>query len=95
MKNVKPSVLKNIFPWDSVFQNPEAEDVACYVMSALAHSGDTFRKLTEEEYIQIRTEMGNPPGGKSKEWFSKVAPYCVSIDTIVSFSPKWKEIVEG
>ena len=50
---LKPSDFTN-FPYDSVFHNTEREMVARNIMVILVRTGNTWRELSWEEYLQER-----------------------------------------
>ncbi len=76
-------------PWGSVLQNCESETVAANVMRILKRTGDTFRPLSEDEYVREREKDGHFTRAELG-LLGKVADYCKSPDTAKLFSPAWR-----
>ena len=55
-----------IKPWNSVLAKCEAEVVACNIMVILKRTGDTWRRLTVEEYEAERLKDGNYTYGEER-----------------------------
>jgi len=85
---MKPSDFTK-FPYDSIIQNSEHEEIARNIMVILKRTGDTFRELSWEEY---KTERKNDGGftNSEKPFFDRVKKYCISEETVKSFSPTWR-----
>lgn len=83
------------FPYDSVFHNSERENIARNIMVILARTGDTWRELSVEEYLQERIKDG---GGDTYNWqhgsessmFPEVVKYTVSEEMARKFSNEWR-----
>lgn len=78
------------FPYDSVTQNTEHEVIARNIMIILARTGNIWRNLSWEEYVQERIKDGGYCYNE-KSMFDKVVGYCVSEDAARLFSPSWKK----
>ena len=103
--NNKPSDFAKIEPMSSVTKEAHHETVAMNIMRVLAKTGDTFRKLTFEEYIAERiapnhtkvdgnyTFVGHFFGVESEDvMFATVAPYCESAEKASEFAPAWNKL---
>lgn len=84
---MKPSSFIK-FPFSSVCKNIEHEIIALNVMKILKRTGDTFRKITFEEYQTERSKDGNFNMAE-QQLFDKVIRYCQSAETAVLFSEEW------
>lgn len=86
----KPSDFKN-YPWDSVLHKCELESIAQNIMIILARTGDTFRKLSYEEYKNELNKDGQYAQGETD--FNKVidSGYFKNADTAQLFSKEWKD----
>lgn len=80
-----------VYPWDSVFQQSESETIALNIMKILAQTGNEFRELSYEEYEARRQRDGNY-SARERDYFEKVASYCVSEQAARIFSLTWKAI---
>jgi hypothetical protein len=89
MKELKPSDFTE-FPCSSVLQKSEAETVAQNIMKILKRTGDEFRPLSKEEYIDQREIDGNFSRGELS-YFDQVIDYCKNADTAQLFSKVWKQ----
>lgn len=79
------------WPWSSVKQNSECEQIAKNIMVVLKRTGDTFRPLTWEEYkSDIETRERTVPDSE-KAYFDNVIDFCKSADTAQLFSESWKK----
>lgn len=89
---MKPSDFQNQFPGNSVFSNNEHETIAQNIIVILSRTGDTWRELSWEEYLEQRMLDGKSE--KSFEYwkFMNVNDYCISEDGVRSFSPFWRNI---
>ncbi len=83
-------VPSNFFkqPYDSRLQSFKAETVARNIMVILARTGDVWRPLTWDEYMEHRLRDGSFTTSE-KAIFDKVAPYCVSAERALQFCPSW------
>jgi hypothetical protein len=75
-------------PMGSVLQNSESETIAANIMTILSRTGNTFRKLTWDEYKSERLKDSNF-SEREKSYFDKVIDYCKSPDTAKSLSNNW------
>lgn len=82
-------------PWDSVFQQSEYEAIARNCMVMLERTGNTWRQLTEEEYVAARVADGARKYDAENElrYFRKVVEYTTSAGQAAKFSPTWKQIL--
>lgn len=74
MERTKPSDFCGQ-PYESVLQKSEAETVAANIMHILKRTGDTFRDLSEEEYIKERKKDGHFTI-QEMDFFRQVIKYC-------------------
>lgn len=87
---MKPSDFTE-YPWSSVFRNSECETIARNIMIILKRTGDNWRKLEWEEYVDERGKdgaSGYSVGGE-KEYYDKVVEYTTSSKAAKLFSPTW------
>lgn len=85
------------YPWGSVFQNSERETVALNIMKILSRTGDSFRNLSWEEYLEERVKDG---GGNTHNQdylsehtcFLDVAKYTTSESGARNFCPDWSKV---
>jgi hypothetical protein len=89
---LRPSDLSNIYPLDSVTQKSECETVCKNIMMILERTGNQFRDLTIEEYVNERKK---DCGYSEIEllFFEKVQKYTVSEATARLFSPAWDKAI--
>ncbi len=87
---MKPSDFTK-YPFDSVLQNNECETVARNIMVILRRTGDEFRILSWGEYKQERVKDGGFTMSE-KDYFDRVAGFCVAAESAQAFSPAWKNI---
>ena len=78
------------FPLGSVLDKCEAEVIAIKIMKILSRTGNTFRKLTFEEYRKEREKDGNFEEMLEYMYFKRVWPYCKSAEDAMAFSKVWK-----
>jgi len=83
-----------IQPWGSMLQNSESETVAVNIMVILKRTGNTWRKLTWDEYKKERLKDGNFTENE-KPCHDKVIAFCKSPDTAALFCPDWEKVVEA
>lgn len=87
----KPSDF-NSYPWSSVSQNSETEQIAQNMMVIMKRDmGDKWTPPTWERYKGIRQEDGGFSMAE-RALFDKVLPYCKSEDTARLFSPTWAKV---
>jgi hypothetical protein len=91
MKPMHPSTFA-VFPWSSVLQNSQSEQIAKNIMVILGRTRDIFRPLSWEEYKEERLKDGQFTEGE-RYYFDKVIKYCQSAETAVLFSRSWAELV--
>ena len=86
----KPSNFTN-YPWNSVFENSEHETIAVNIMFILKRTGDEWRELTWEEYVEERKKDKVDLIGKLivKKRFERVQPYTTSPEEAMNFSKYW------
>lgn len=77
-------------PWDSVQQSTEAETVARNIMVILSKAGDTFRRLSWEEYREAWLKDGRFTE-MERVYFEQVWPYTLSAEKAAMFSPVWAQ----
>lgn len=87
-KELNPSDFKKIFPRNSVFHNYEHELVAKNIMVILDRTGNIFRELSYDEYVEHRLKDGNY-SMQEKYYFDNVQKYCVSSEKVMTFSASW------
>ena len=83
----KPSEFTK-WPWCSVLQDSNAEQIAVNIMVILKRTGDTWRTLTAEEYRAERQKDGGFSPTEAR-WFEKVAPLVATEVLARKFSPDW------
>lgn len=90
---VLPSQFK-AQPWGSVTQKSECETVARNVMVMLSRTGNQWRELTPEEYLQERVKDGASLSDAQWElpYFRRVVQYTISPEAAREFSPAWANI---
>ena len=83
----KPSAFKE-WPWNSVVQQSEAEQVAINILVILRRTCDTWRDLSLEEYKANRLKDG---GFSEREegLFKTVYPLVCSVEKARKFAPAW------
>lgn len=86
---LRPSDFARIDPYESVFRQAEYKTVAQNIMICLKRTGDTFRKLTLEEYITERNYAKSPYHSSEAYYFNYVIDYCISADKAKTFSRAW------
>lgn len=87
-KEMKPSNFTK-YPWNSVLQNGESEQIALNIMVILKRTGDIFRDLTWDEYKSERLKDKNFSEGE-QTFFNKVIDYCKNEDTAKLLSETWR-----
>lgn len=85
---MKPSDFTK-HPFDSIFSKNEHEVIARNIMVILSKTGNIFRQLSWDEYVDYRLKDGSFTG-KEKYYFDKVLPYTTSEQMAKDFSPAWK-----
>ncbi len=91
-KKAKPSDFIE-FPYGSVKQKCELEQVTVNIMVILKRTGDEWRDLPWEEYKAERLKDGNFTG-REKNYFEQVKKYAKSALTAALFCPGWAKIYE-
>ena len=76
-------------PYDSIFQHMETETVARNIMVILYRTGNTWRRLTWDEYQTEREKDGDVTGGEFNEFHAAIN-YCTSPEQAAVFSPEWR-----
>jgi len=82
-KKLKPSDLKKIHPWDSVFQDANLEGTMSFIINKMAEFFNEWG-INYSKYKEI-----NPETKLSKEDFAKYEKYLKSQDTIRLFSKSY------
>lgn len=90
---MKPSNYTNA-PMGSVAQKAEPEWVAQNIMKILARTGDTWRVLSWEEYMEERlkdsaTDKGGGFSRYEQKYFDMVIDYCASPESANRFCKDW------
>jgi hypothetical protein len=88
---MKPSDFLKEWPWDSVFQNRETEQIARNILVVMKRCGDTWERPTWLIYKKHREADGNFSQSE-REYFDKAYPYLKSEDTTRLFSPVWGKL---
>jgi len=78
-------------PYDSVFENHETEEVARNIMVILSRTGDSFRRLSWEEYETHRVKDGNF-SQTEKRYFERIVGMCASEESARAFSEAWQVV---
>lgn len=81
-------------PWSSVFGKSEHETIARNCMVILKKLGDEWKKLTWEEYCEVRKNDGASERSLhgEKKYFDDVVEYAESPEDAMAFSPTWRRI---
>jgi len=87
---MRPSDFQH-YPWSSVEQSAEAETIALNIITILKRTGDEFRALSWEEYVQERTKDGSFSQAE-KRYFDNVVEFTVSAEAASKFCLLWKGI---
>lgn len=87
-----PKNLSTIKPWDcclKVRHKSEYETIAQNIMKILSRTGNTWRKLSFEEY---KTERLKDSEWSDREeiYFNEVVGYTISAEKAATFSSSWK-----
>lgn len=96
--DIKPSDFSQTYPWDSIFQDANAETIAVNILKILKRNGDTWRLLTEDEYKEARFEDPNLAElhlDAELEYFNQVCQYLDNPENAAKFSPDWNEILKN
>ena len=85
------------YPWGSVFQNSERETVALNVMKILSRTGNAFRALSWDEYLEERVKDGggntyNQDYLSEQVCFLDVVKYTISENDARKFCPDSSKI---
>lgn len=79
------------YPWNSITQHCEDEIVAQNIMVILFRTENTWRKLTQEEYVSERKKDGEY-SSLEIDSFDRVIEYTDTPENAAKFSPEWKNI---
>lgn len=90
---MKPSNFQKASAMASVLQKAEAETVAENIMTILKRTGNTWRRLTYDEYKKERKKDGNY-SSEEEYYFNQVIDFCISPETAKLFSPGWRAVAE-
>lgn len=89
-----PSDLVKKYPFESVFEKSEHETIALNIIRVLERTGNTWRKLSYEEYKTERLKDGNY--SKQEEiYFEQVLKYTENPTIAAKFSSEWKKVVQS
>jgi hypothetical protein len=88
----RPSDFR-LHPWSSVLGQSEYETIARNCMVILSRTGDTWRTLSEEEYLLERAKDAKGSFTHELPYFRKVLPYTSDPEQAVQFSRSWAEVV--
>lgn len=88
----QPSAFKT-FPWSSVRQDANDEQIALNIMVILSRTGDQWRALTWDEYRAEREKDGNFSAAE-KPHFDAVVDFTVSPATAALFCLAWRQIAK-
>jgi len=85
------------YPWDSVFHNSERETVALNIMKILSRTGNKWRNLSWDEYLDERVKDGggnthNQDYLSEKTCFEDVSKYTTSEDVARRFCLEWNKV---
>jgi hypothetical protein len=87
-----PSDLIKKYPFESVFGKSEYETIALNIMRILERKGNTWRKLSYEEYETERLKDSNY--SKQEEMYlEQVLKYTENPTMAAKFSTEWKKVV--
>ncbi len=75
-------------PFNSILRKSEAETIARNIMVILNRTGNTWRRLTWEEYEVERKKDGSFTMSE-KTYFEQVIDYCVSAQKALEFCSTW------
>lgn len=81
----------NKHPWSSVLQKTEAEVVARNIMVILSRTGDEWRELGWEEYVEERMK-DTGFSQMERQYFDKAISYTKSEAAARSFCDAWKTV---
>lgn len=87
---MRPSDFQH-FPISSVEYKVESGTIALNIITILKRTGDEFRAIPWEEYVQERTKDGNFSLAE-KRYFDKVVEFTVSAEAASKFCLLWKGI---
>lgn len=89
MERILPSDFLD-HPYDSIFGASEHETIATNIMQILKRTGNTWRVLSEEEYIQeCKKDRKYIPDIEIKI-FRDVVVHCSTAEAAEEFSPDWR-----
>ena len=90
----QPSDLIKKYPFESVFGKAEYETIALNIMRILERTGNTWRKLSYDEYETERLKDSNY--SKQEEmYFEQVLKYTENPIMAAKFSDDWKKVVQA
>jgi hypothetical protein len=83
-------------PWNSILQKSECETIARNCMVILKRTGNKWRTLSEEEYLEQRLADGASEYAAKAElpYFRQVLAYTTSAEQAATFSASWAEVLK-
>lgn len=91
----KPSDFMHRFPLASKHHKAEYEMEGKWIMKALAHHGNVWRKLSWVEYCEYYDfHPIHEVSIQKKAYFDAVVPYTVSAEAAASYSKAWKHVAD-
>lgn len=88
-KEIKPSDLAGISPWNPAVDSHKSMIVAMYIIEILERTGNKFRKLGWDEYKAERLKDSKNLYHAESQCFEEIARYCKSYDTAKLFTEEW------
>lgn len=92
-RSALPSDFSPVDPMSSVFQKSEHETIARNCMVMLKRTGNTWRKLTEDEYLAERAKDGARNVEHELVYFRAVVVYTDNPASAAAFSPSWARVL--
>lgn len=80
------------WPWSSMLQDSDAEQIAVNIMVILKRTGDTWRPLPAEEYRAQREKDGGF-SQREAQWFERLAPLVATEELARTLSADWAQVV--
>lgn len=85
----KPSDFSKVFPYSSLLQDGDSEQIAKNIMLIIARTQDAWRVLPLDEYEQEIANDGRKVSHNERIHFNLVVAHCASEDNARNFSPSW------
>lgn len=86
---MKPSDIKDIFPFDSNHRNFQYELCAQNIAKILSRTGDKFRLITEKEYIKERNKDKKSPYNSEENHYLGMRFILAEEKLVREFSRAW------